>query len=47
MIDLTIALDAESVKAPEVIEAAEKICTTARAANQHLGVFVPGVADIS
>ncbi len=46
MIDLTVALGAASPKAPEVIAAAEKICTAARAFNRRLGIFVPSVADI-
>jgi 2-keto-3-deoxy-L-rhamnonate aldolase RhmA len=46
MIDLTVALAADSPKAPEVIAAAEKICAAATAANRRLGIFVPSAEDI-
>lgn len=46
MIDLTVALGAESASDPIVIAAAEKVCKAAVAAKKRLGIFVPSAADI-
>lgn len=46
MIDLTVALGADGPKSPEVIAAAEKICSAAEKHNRRLGIFVASVADI-
>ena len=46
MIDLTVALGADSPAAPEVIAAAGKVCAAAEKNNRRLGIFVLKVADI-
>lgn len=46
-IDLTVALDAESADAPEVIAAVEKILAAAVLANRPCGMFVPANSDVA
>ncbi len=47
MMDLTIALKADSCKDKVVVEAAGKICEAARRADRRLGIFVPHLADVA
>uniref|UniRef100_UPI001E4EB287 aldolase/citrate lyase family protein n=1 Tax=Blastomonas sp. UPD001 TaxID=2217673 RepID=UPI001E4EB287 len=46
-IDLTVALDAATPDAPEVIAATERIVAAARAAGRPCGMFVPGNGDVT
>jgi 2-keto-3-deoxy-L-rhamnonate aldolase RhmA len=46
MMDLTVALGADSAADPRVVEAADKICAAACARNKRLGIFVPNVESI-
>ena len=46
MIDLTVALGANSPKDPVVVAAAEAICNAAKAKGRRLGIFVANQEDI-
>ena len=46
-IDLTVALDAASPDAPEVIAAVDRIITAGRAAGRPVGMFVPRNEDVA
>ncbi len=46
-IDLTVALDAASPDAPEVIAAVDRIIAAARAAGRPVGMFVPRNEDVA
>mgnify|MGYP000606662337 CR=1 FL=1 len=46
MIDLTVALGADSPKDPVVIAAAESICQAAQANGRRLGIFVTSQEDV-
>ena len=46
-IDLTVALDAASPDAPEVIAAVDRIIAAGRAAGRPVGMFVPRNADVA
>ncbi|HVF93967.1 MAG TPA: aldolase/citrate lyase family protein [Sphingomonas sp.] len=46
-IDLTVALDAASPDAPEVIAAVERVIAAGRAAGVPVGMFVPRNADVA
>ncbi len=45
-IDLTVALGADSPRAPRVIEAVEDICSAGRAAGRAVGMFLSDPAEI-
>lgn len=45
-IDLTVALGADSPKAPQVIEAVENICSAGRVAGRAVGMFLSDPAEI-
>ncbi len=46
MMDLTLALNANSAQDSSVIEAAEGICDAVRSAGGRLGIFIPLVQDL-
>lgn len=46
-VDLTVALDAASPDAPEVIAAVDRIIAAGRAASRPVGMFVPRNADVA
>ena len=46
IMDLTIALDGKSASDPIVVNAAEKICNSAKSNNKKLGIFVPNIDGI-
>ncbi len=45
-IDLTVALGADSPKAPEVIDAVERICAAGKAAGRAVGMFVGDLGEL-
>ena len=46
LMDITVALGAESVKDAVVEEAIESVCASARSARRKLGIFTPLLSDI-
>ena len=45
-VDLTVALEAESPKAPEVVSAVERICEAGRQAGRAVGMFVGDAGEV-
>ncbi len=45
-VDLTVALNADSINAPEVIEAVEKVCAAGRENDKPVGMFVVDESEI-